>query len=32
VFADVEGDTLYLDDIFAREPFDLRAQIPRMSR
>jgi GNAT superfamily N-acetyltransferase len=30
VFADVEGDTLYLDDIFAREPFDLRAQIPRL--
>jgi len=30
VFADVEGDTLYLDDIFAREPFDLRAQVPRL--
>lgn len=30
VFAGVEGDTLYLDDVFAREPFDLRAWIPRL--
>ncbi len=30
VFADVEGDTLHIDDIFAREPFDLRAQLPRL--
>ncbi|MBN8231849.1 GNAT family N-acetyltransferase [Corallococcus macrosporus] len=30
VFAGVEGETLYLDDVFAREPFDLRAWIPRL--
>ncbi|RKG83642.1 GNAT family N-acetyltransferase [Corallococcus sp. CA049B] len=30
VFAGVEGDTLYLEDVFAREPFDLRAWIPRL--
>ncbi|MBZ4420370.1 GNAT family N-acetyltransferase [Myxococcus sp. RHSTA-1-4] len=30
VFAGVEGDTLYVDDIFARAPFDLRAWIPRL--
>jgi GNAT superfamily N-acetyltransferase len=30
VFASVEGDTLYLDDIFTREPFDLRAHLPRL--
>ena len=30
VFAGVEGDTLYLDDIFTRGPFDLRAWIPRL--
>ncbi|WP_375760269.1 GNAT family N-acetyltransferase [Corallococcus exercitus] len=30
VFAGVEGGTLYLDDVFAREPFDLRAWIPRL--
>lgn len=30
VFASVEGDTLYLDDLFAREPFDLRAHLPRL--
>ncbi|WP_223634187.1 GNAT family N-acetyltransferase [Corallococcus sp. EGB] len=30
VFAGVEGNTLYLDDVFAREPFDLRAWIPRL--
>ncbi|RKH66995.1 GNAT family N-acetyltransferase [Corallococcus interemptor] len=30
VFAGVEGDTLYLDDVFAREPFDLRAWLPRL--
>ena len=29
-FAGVEGETLYLDDVFAREPFDLRAWIPRL--
>ncbi|RKH29413.1 GNAT family N-acetyltransferase [Corallococcus praedator] len=30
VCAEVEGDTLHIDDIFAREPFDLRAWIPRL--
>ena len=30
VFAGVEDGTLYVDDIFAREPFDLRAHIPRL--
>jgi GNAT superfamily N-acetyltransferase len=30
VFAGVEGDTLYIDDVFAREAFDLRAHIPRL--
>ncbi|MCP3136310.1 GNAT family N-acetyltransferase [Pyxidicoccus xibeiensis] len=30
VFASVEGDTLYIDDVFARRPFDLRAEIPRL--
>ncbi|NOK12291.1 GNAT family N-acetyltransferase [Corallococcus exercitus] len=30
VFAGVEGETLYLDDVFARESFDLRAWIPRL--
>ncbi|WP_021781194.1 GNAT family N-acetyltransferase [Myxococcus hansupus] len=30
VFAEVEGETLYVDDIFAREPFDLSAELPRL--
>lgn len=30
VSASVEGDTLYLDDIFTRESFDLRASLPRL--
>lgn len=30
VSASVEGDTLYLDDVFARQPFDLRASLPRL--
>ncbi|EPX62191.1 acetyltransferase, GNAT family [Cystobacter fuscus DSM 2262] len=30
VFAGVEDGTLYIDDIFAREPFDLRPHIPRL--
>lgn len=30
VFASVEGDTLHIDDIFARGPFDLRAEVPRL--
>ncbi|MFL5349096.1 MAG: GNAT family N-acetyltransferase [Hyalangium sp.] len=30
VFAGVEDGTLYIDDVFAREPFDLRAHIPRL--
>ncbi|PTL81483.1 GNAT family N-acetyltransferase [Vitiosangium sp. GDMCC 1.1324] len=30
VFAGVEDGTLYVDDIFAREPFDLRPHIPRL--
>ncbi|NMO20995.1 GNAT family N-acetyltransferase [Pyxidicoccus fallax] len=30
VFASVEDDTLYLDDIFTRGPLDLRAWIPRL--
>lgn len=30
VFAGVEDGTLYVDDIFALEPFDLRAHIPRL--
>ncbi|MFE8601224.1 GNAT family N-acetyltransferase [Archangium violaceum] len=30
VFAGVENGTLYIDDIFAREPFDLRPHIPRL--
>ncbi|MCY1045727.1 GNAT family N-acetyltransferase [Corallococcus sp. bb12-1] len=30
ISAGVEGDTLYIDDIFAREPFDLRAWVPRL--
>ncbi|HSP82039.1 MAG TPA: GNAT family N-acetyltransferase [Myxococcaceae bacterium] len=29
-FAGVEGDTLYLDDVFTRGLFDLRAWIPRL--
>ncbi|OJH33976.1 GNAT family N-acetyltransferase [Cystobacter ferrugineus] len=30
VFAGVENGTLYIDDIFAREPFDPRPHIPRL--
>ncbi|MDC0713781.1 GNAT family N-acetyltransferase [Stigmatella sp. ncwal1] len=30
VLAGVEDGTLYIDDIFAREPFDLRPHIPRL--
>ncbi|MFP2930135.1 GNAT family N-acetyltransferase [Pyxidicoccus sp. 3LG] len=30
VFASVEDDTLHIEDIFARGPFDLRAEIPRL--
>jgi len=30
VSASVEGDTLYLDDVFAHEPFDLRASLPHL--
>ncbi|XXF80000.1 GNAT family N-acetyltransferase [Myxococcaceae bacterium GXIMD 01537] len=30
VFAEVEDGTLYVDDIYALEPFDLRPHIPRL--
>ncbi|ABF87319.1 acetyltransferase, GNAT family [Myxococcus xanthus DK 1622] len=30
VFTEVEGETLFIDDIFARAPFDLRAALPRL--
>ncbi|MCY1017439.1 GNAT family N-acetyltransferase [Pyxidicoccus sp. MSG2] len=30
VSASVDGDTLHLDDVFTREPFDLRASLPRL--
>ncbi|RYZ40416.1 MAG: GNAT family N-acetyltransferase [Myxococcaceae bacterium] len=30
ISAGVEGDTLYIDDVFARTPFDLRAWVPRL--
>lgn len=30
VFAEVEGETLFIDDVFARAPFDLREALPRL--